>query len=48
MRSMSKQDGFDVTVGRIFKQGGKVVKTEYLTTHYIPEDLVICTNPNAG
>ncbi|HRC40290.1 VanW family protein [Nostocoides sp.] len=44
----SKQDGFDVTVGRIFKQGGKVVKTEYLTTHYIPEDLVICTNPNAG
>ena len=41
----SPADGFDVTVGRIFKQGGKVVKTQYLTTHYIPEDLVICTNP---
>jgi len=44
----SPNDGFDVTVGRVFKQGGKVVKTDYLTTHYIPEDLVICTHPNAG
>ena len=44
----SKQDGFTVTVGRIFKKSGKVVDTQYLTTHYIPEDQVICTNPNAG
>lgn len=44
----SKQDGFTVTVGRIFKQAGKVVDTQYLTTHYIPEDQVTCTHPSAG
>jgi vancomycin resistance protein YoaR len=37
--------GFDVTVSRIFKQAGKVVKTSQFSTHYIPEDDVICTNP---
>ncbi|MBK6885879.1 MAG: VanW family protein [Tetrasphaera sp.] len=38
----SPSEGFDVTVGRIFKAGGKTVKSTSFTTHYIPEDLVIC------
>ncbi len=38
----SPSDGFDVTVGRILEQDGKVVKSSSFTTHYIPEDLVIC------
>ena len=37
--------GFKVDVGRIVKQGGKVVKTEKFTTNYRPEDDVTCTNP---
>ena len=37
--------GFDVTVTRIFKKGGKQVKTSQFNTHYIPEDKVTCTNP---
>ncbi|MFL6151416.1 MAG: VanW family protein [Ornithinibacter sp.] len=37
--------GFKVDVGRIMKQGGKVVKTEKFTTNYRPEDDVTCTNP---
>jgi vancomycin resistance protein YoaR len=37
--------GFKVDIGRIFKQGGKVVKTEKFTTNYRPEDDVTCTNP---
>ena len=37
--------GFKVDVGRIFKQGGKVVKTQKFTTNYRPEDDVTCTNP---
>ncbi|EBM0725496.1 hypothetical protein XE97_24320, partial [Salmonella enterica subsp. enterica serovar Senftenberg] len=37
--------GFDVTVSRIFKKAGKVVKTSQFSTHYIPEDDVVCTNP---
>ena len=37
--------GFKVDVGRILKQGGKVVKTEKYTTNYRPEDDVTCTNP---
>jgi vancomycin resistance protein YoaR len=37
--------GFDVTVSRVFKKAGKVVKTSQFSTHYIPEDDVICTNP---
>ncbi|WP_270887500.1 VanW family protein [Pedococcus sp. 5OH_020] len=40
--------GFDVTVSRIFKKGGKTVKTSSFTTHYIPEDNVRCTHPKAG
>lgn len=41
-------EGFDVTVGRIFSQGGKQVRTENFNTHYIPEDDVTCTHPKAG
>ncbi|HSF98698.1 MAG TPA: VanW family protein [Ornithinibacter sp.] len=37
--------GFKVNVGRIIKEGGKVVKTEKFTTNYRPEDDVTCTNP---
>ena len=37
--------GFKVTVGRIIKEKGKVVKTEKFTTNYRPEDDVTCTNP---
>ena len=35
--------GFDVTVSRIFKKAGKVVRTSQFNTHYIPEDKVTCT-----
>ncbi|KRE61146.1 VanW family protein [Nostocoides sp. Soil756] len=38
-------DGFTVDVGRIMKQGGKVVQRETFTTKYVPEDDVTCTNP---
>ena len=34
--------GFDVTVGRIFRQDGKVVKRESFRAAYIAEDRVIC------
>lgn len=39
--------GFDVTVTRIFKQGGATVRTQPFTTHYNPEDDVTCTHPDA-
>lgn len=38
----SPGEGFDVTVGRVFKKSGKVVDTTYFTTRYIPEDQVVC------
>jgi vancomycin resistance protein YoaR len=38
--------GFTVTVQRIIRQGGAVVKTENHTTAYQPENQVTCTNPN--
>jgi len=38
--------GFDVTVQRVFRKDGAVVKTESYTTKYDPEDRVTCTNPN--
>ena len=40
--------GFDVTVTRVFKKGGRTVKTSTFNTHYIPEDNVRCTHPQAG
>ncbi|WP_143448613.1 VanW family protein [Kineosporia sp. A_224] len=39
--------GFDVSVGRIFKKDGKVVKRETFRTTYIAEDKVIC-GPKPG
>lgn len=41
------QSGFDVAVKRIFKQGGRVVKTETFNTRYIAEDKVVC-GPKPG
>ena len=41
-------EGFDVTVTRIFKKNGVQVRTSTFNTHYIPEDGVTCTNPSAG
>lgn len=36
-------EGFDVSVGRVFVQGGKEVGHEDLKTHYTPRDEVTCT-----
>ncbi|MEV7169521.1 VanW family protein [Streptomyces sp. NPDC093224] len=36
-------EGFDVTVGRVFVNGGKEVKREEYKTHYTPRDEVTCT-----
>jgi vancomycin resistance protein YoaR len=44
----SPTPGFDVTVTRIFKKGGAEVKRSTFNTHYIPEDNVRCTHPQAG
>ena len=37
-----------MTVTRIFKKGGDEVKRSTFNTHYIPEDNVSCTHPQAG
>ena len=41
--------GFDVTVTRRWYRPGSsaLVRSEPVTTHYVPEDHVICTNPRA-
>ena len=44
----SPTPGFDVTVTRIFKKNGALVKTSTFNTHYIPEDNVRCAGPAAG
>lgn len=36
-------EGFDVSVGRVFVQGGREVKREEFKTHYTPRDEVTCT-----
>jgi vancomycin resistance protein YoaR len=46
--TQSPSAGFDVTVTRIFKRAGKTVRSSNFTTHYIPEDKVTCTHPQAG
>ena len=46
--TQSPSTGFDVTVTRVFKKGGKTVRTSSFSTHYIPEDKVTCTHPSAG
>ncbi|MFD3937562.1 VanW family protein [Streptomyces sp. NPDC058611] len=38
-------EGFDVSVGRVFVQGGKEVRREEFKTHYTPRDEVTCTPP---
>lgn len=38
-------EGFDITVTRVWKRDGKVVKKEPLTTHYDPAPTVICGPP---
>lgn len=35
-------EGFDVTVGRVFVQGGSEVGREEFKTHYTPRDEVVC------
>lgn len=40
--SQGAQAGFDVTVTRIFSQGGQRVRTEEFRTRYLPEDQVVC------
>jgi vancomycin resistance protein YoaR len=43
--------GFDVTVTRIFRKsgvGGVPVNSSTFSTHYIPEDNVLCTHPAVG
>ncbi|MGL4176327.1 MAG: VanW family protein [Dermatophilaceae bacterium] len=45
--TQSPVPGFTVDVGRIFRQGGTVVKRESYTTRYRPEDDVTCTSPAA-
>ncbi|MFE9480670.1 VanW family protein [Streptomyces spororaveus] len=40
-------EGFDVTVGRTFVQGGKEVRHEDFKTHYTPRDEVTCTPEGA-
>ncbi len=39
--------GFDITVTRVVKLNGLEVKREPFNTHYIPEDRITCTNPEA-
>ncbi len=38
-------EGFDITVTRVIRQSGSVIKRENYNTHYIPEDQVICKTP---
>ncbi|MEW1953834.1 VanW family protein [Terrabacter sp. NPDC080008] len=41
--------GFDVTVTREWRRPGspELVRSEPVTTHYVPEDHIVCTNPKA-
>ncbi|MCX5010894.1 VanW family protein [Streptomyces sp. NBC_00555] len=41
-------EGFDVSVGRVFVQGGREVKREEFKTHYTPRDEVTCTPQPEG
>lgn len=38
----SADSGFEVTIGRIFTQDGKVVKRSEFVTRYTPQDAVVC------
>lgn len=46
--TQSPSVGFDVTVTRVFKKAGKTIRTSRFNTHYIPEDKVTCTHPDAN
>ena len=35
--------GFDITVQRVLRQGGAIVKQESYTTRYLAADQVICS-----
>ncbi len=39
--------GFDIDVTRILKTAGAEVRREVIRTHYVPEDRISCTNPEA-
>ena len=41
-------NGFDITVTRVFKQNGQVVRREVFRTRYEPEKRFICSDPPAG
>lgn len=41
-------NGFDITVTRVFKKAGKVVRTETFHTRYTPEKKFICSDPPAN
>ncbi|MFH8798295.1 VanW family protein [Streptomyces sp. NPDC017936] len=38
-------EGFDVTVQRVFRDGGREVKREPFRTHYTPRDEIVCASP---
>jgi len=38
-------NGFDITVTRVFKQAGKVIRNEVFRTRYTPEKNFICSDP---
>jgi vancomycin resistance protein YoaR len=40
--SQAPNEGFDVTVRRLFYRGGRLVRTETFSTTYIAEDEVVC------
>ncbi|MCW2607369.1 MAG: hypothetical protein JWO60_2062 [Frankiales bacterium] len=44
----SGHEGFDITVTRVFKQGGREVKRERFFTRYQPEPNFICGPPPGG
>jgi vancomycin resistance protein YoaR len=38
------EDGFDITVTRLYYKGGKVVKQDSYGTHYNPQEKVVCAS----
>ncbi|GGX02164.1 vanomycin resistance protein VanB [Streptomyces malachitofuscus] len=41
-------EGFDVTVERVFRDGGREVKREPFRTHYAPRNEIVCEEPGEG
>lgn len=46
--AQSAAEGFDVTVTRVVKKGGRTVETRDFVTHYIAEDQVNCVGGGGG